>query len=185
MVNVSVRPSRRAGVTAVHVVVENHSSERRRVRLAVACDAAVWPPRRRGVPEAGWDADGVTLTVAAGGVRGVGFATPAADVDVELVESTPRGGAAARGGVAGRDHTTDAEATDGPDGRRGDDGDGGQGVGGSARVDGDGGQGVGDSARVDGVVRALGSFAPPLAATPREDAADAPRSGEPGEGGGA
>ena len=140
MVNVSVRTSRRAGVTFAHVVVENPSSERRRVRLAVACDGAVWPPRRRGVPEAGWDADGVTVTVAAGGVRGVGFATPADAVDVEHVETTPRGDVADR-----------ARGTE------------------SGEASGSGtGAGVDETARVDGVVRALGSFAPPLAATPRE-----------------
>jgi len=140
MVNVSVRTSRRAGVTFAHVVVENPSGERQRVRLAVACDGAVWPPRRRGVPEAGWDADGVTVTVAAGGVRGVGFATPADAVDVERVETT------ARGGVTDRARGT----------RSGDSS-------GSTT-----GAAVDESSRVDGVVRALGAFAPPLAATPRE-----------------
>lgn len=145
MVNVSVRTSRRAGVTFAHVVVENPSSERQRVRLAVACDEAVWPPRRRGVPEAGWDADGVTVTVAAGGVRGVGFATPADAVDVEHVETT------ARGGVPERDRTTPPVGSTEPAG---------------ARDPNDGGD-VDEASRVDGVVRALGSFAPPLAATPR------------------
>jgi hypothetical protein len=139
MVNVNVRTSRRAGVTFAHVLVENRSGERQRVRLAVACDGAVWPPRRRGTPEAGWDADGVTVTVAAGGVRGVGFATPVDAVDVEHVETT------ARGGVPERDSVVES----GPTGESGE----------RANVD--------ESSRVDGVVRALGSFAPPLAATPR------------------
>lgn len=182
MVNVSVQSSRRSGVTVVHVVVQNHSSERRRVRLAVTCDGAVWPPRRRGVPEAGWDADGVTLTVAAGSVRGVGFATPATDVDVEPVASTARSGVAARDDAAVRDRAAGAGPTGSPDSGRGSD-DGGQKTGESARVNER--ARVDESARVDGVVRALGSFAPPLAATPREGATDAPRSGEPGEGEGA
>jgi len=143
MVNVTVRTSRRSGVTFVHVVVENPSSERRRVRLAVACDGAVWPPRRRGVPEAGWDADGVTVTVAAGGVRGVGFATPAATLDVDRVETTRRGG------ILDRERTTGSDGTGEASGE----------------------YGVDAASRVDGVVRALGSFAPPLAATPREDSA--------------
>ncbi|WP_323674379.1 hypothetical protein [Halorubellus sp. PRR65] len=137
MVDVSVRRSRRDGVTFATVVVENRSSERRRVRLAVDCEGALWPPRRRGVPAAGWDADGVTLTVAAGGVRGVGFATPASTVDVECVATERRGG---------------VDATD------------------PLRAD----SGERDGADVDGVVRALGSFAPPLAATPRETAGERP-----------
>lgn len=133
MVDVRVRTSRRDGVTFATVMVENPSSERRRVRLAVSCEGALWPPRRRGVPAAGWDADGVTVTVAAGGVRGVGFATPASTVDVECVATQGRGG-------------VEPEATT---------------AGGSAD---------GNAPDVDGVVRALGSFAPPLAATPRENA---------------
>jgi hypothetical protein len=140
MVNVSVRTSRRAGVTFAHVLVENPSGERQRVRVAIACDGAVWPPRRRGVPEAGWDADGVTLTVDAGGVRGVGFGTPTSTVDVECVETTSRGGVRERRRTTGSGSESESE--------------------GSACVD--------DSPSVDGVVRALGSFAPPLAATPRE-----------------
>ncbi|MFC6952246.1 hypothetical protein [Halorubellus litoreus] len=141
MVDVSVRESRRDGVTFATVVVENPSSERRRVRLAVSCEGALWPPRRRGVPAAGWDADGVTLTVAAGGVRGVGFATPASTVDVECVATEGRGGV-----------ESEAVAADGSEEPNAPD--------------------------VDGVVRALGSFAPPLAATPRENASPE-ESGEP------
>ncbi|WP_227133855.1 DUF7857 domain-containing protein [Halorubellus salinus] len=133
MIDVRVRTSRRDGVTFATVVVENRSSERRRVRLAVSCEGALWPPRRRGVPAAGWDAEGVTLTVAAGGVRGVGFATPASTVDVERVATQGRGGVEPEATTAAG--STDANAPD-----------------------------------VDGVVRALGSFAPPLAATPRENA---------------
>jgi hypothetical protein len=141
MVNVSVRTSRRAGVTFAHVVVENPSGERQRVRLAIACDEAVWPPRRRGVPEAGWDADGVVVTVAAGGVRGVGFATPADAVAVEHAETTARGDGLARDQVVESGPASPSGA----------------------------GADVDEASRVDGVVRALGSFAPPLAATPRED----------------
>lgn len=152
MVNVSVRTSRRAGVTFAHVVVENPSSERQRVRLAVACDGAVWPPRRRGVPEAGWDADSVTVTVAAAGVRGVGFATPANAVAVEHVE------AMARGGVPEYNRTTEPVGSGEPAG---------------ARESNDGPE-VDEASRVDGVVRALGSFAPPLAATPREGSERSP-----------
>jgi hypothetical protein len=133
MVDVNVRTSRRDGVTFATVVVENRSSERQRVRLAVSCEGALWPPRRRGVPAAGWDADGVTVTVAAGGVRGVGFATPAERVDVERVATQGRGGV--EPATVAEANSADASAPD-----------------------------------VDGVVRALGSFAPPLAATPREDA---------------
>jgi len=138
MVNVSQWTARRDGVTFVHVVVENESAERRRVRLAVDCDGAVWPPRRRGVPAAGWDADAVTVTVAGGGTRGVGFATPAATASVAVVD------AVGRGGVSASDSSAATSSASG-------------------------------SVDVDGVVRALGSFAPPLAATPREDEPTAPR----------
>jgi hypothetical protein len=129
MVSVSQRTTRRDGVTFAHVVVENASSERRRVRLAVECDGALWPPRRQGIPMAGWDEDAVTVTVAAGGSRGLGFATP---VDANAV-------AVAVEDETGRGRMDDAVTTD-------------------AEVP-----------SVDGVVRALGAFAPPLAATPREE----------------
>jgi hypothetical protein len=147
VVNVSQRTTRRHGVTFVHAIVENESSERRRVRLAVDGEGATWPPRRRGVPEAGWDEDGVTLTVAAGNVRGVGFATPAlvADDAVVVTASTPRGDVEDANASWGSTPTAASKSS-------------------------------GESTpSADGVVRALGGFAPPLAATPRESSTDAGR----------
>ncbi|NHN41786.1 hypothetical protein G9C85_09100 [Halorubellus sp. JP-L1] len=146
MVNATQCSTRRGGVTFVHVVVENESTERRRVRLDVDCDGAVWPPRRRGVPEAGWDADGVTVTVAGGRTRGLGFATPAATASVALVDVE------GRGGIAESDPLVESAGT--------------------------------DSVDVDGVVRALGSFAPPLAATPREKGDESRLDSNSGDGGG-
>lgn len=151
MVTVRQRTRNEGGVTFAHVVVENDRSQRRRVRLALHVEGAVWPPRRRGRPEAGWDADGVTLVVAGGDTRGLGFATPASvtgDV-VDVVADDPHG---ADGGATGK--RGEAQAADpGSDG----------------------------SLSTAAVVDALGAFAPPLAATPRADAngdgADAPGAG--------
>lgn len=73
MIRLDCTTARRDGVTLVTALVEN-DGPRRRVRLAAAGD--VWPPRNRGVPAAGWDDDGVTLTLDAGARRTVGYATP-------------------------------------------------------------------------------------------------------------
>jgi len=145
MVELTQRTTRRAGVTLVRAVVENESSERQRVTLAVEPDGAVWPPRRRGVPAAGWSGNAVALTVDAGNARGVGFATPE-PVDgraLSVASTTARG---RRGDAPG------VEAGSG----RGDD-----------PLEGASGERTESTA--DGVVRALGAFAPPLAAVPRAD----------------
>jgi hypothetical protein len=77
MVELDVQTERRDCVTFVAATVHNDGRTGREVTLRTGFDP-VWPPRRQGVPEAGWHEDGVTLTVPAGGTRGVGFATPAA-----------------------------------------------------------------------------------------------------------
>jgi hypothetical protein len=145
MLDVRQRTTRRNGVTFVYVIVENASGERRRVRLGVECEGALWPPRRRGLPEAGWDAEGVTVTVAAGSSRGVGFATPSTSASVTVE------GVVGRGGEGDATGSVDWSDRRGGTGRRSDDE---------------------EAARVDAAVRALGSFAPPLAATPREPVAE-------------
>lgn len=81
---------REAGVAFVVCRLVNDASVPRRARLVNRLDGPVLPPRRRGVPEAGWDADGVTLTVAADETRAVGYACPAPEADggppAELVD---------------------------------------------------------------------------------------------------
>jgi hypothetical protein len=77
MVELDVQTERRDCVTFVAATVHNDGRTGRQVRLRTELDP-VWPPRRQGVPAAGWHEDGVTFTVPAGRTRGVGFATPAA-----------------------------------------------------------------------------------------------------------
>lgn len=76
MVTIDATAERREGVTFVAAVVRNGSDQRRRVRVESRLDGPVWPPRRRGVPERGWDADGVTVRIPPGERRALGFATP-------------------------------------------------------------------------------------------------------------
>lgn len=76
-----------AGVT--FVTCRMFSSSPREVRLRNELDGPVWPPRRRGVPAAGWDEDGVTIRVE--GTVGVGYACPApvAEPPVTVAETIP------------------------------------------------------------------------------------------------
>lgn len=82
---------REAGVTLVELTVTNDAAGPRRVR--VRSTVPVLPPRRRGVPAAGWteDADDevVVLELAPGERRGVGYASPSvAEPPAELLEAT-------------------------------------------------------------------------------------------------
>jgi len=63
------------GVTLVSLVVESETAER--VRVTNCLDGPVWPPRRQGVPEEGWDEEGYEGTVEAGGRLLLGYASPA------------------------------------------------------------------------------------------------------------
>ena len=102
----------RAGdASLVRCRVHNDGGVARRVRIESRFDAPVLPPRRAGVPEGDWDADGVTLRIGPGERCGVGFAAPSLPVDppVEVGNVEPldpdecaRGesGAAAGGGAA-------------------------------------------------------------------------------------
>lgn len=76
--------------TLVELLVSNDRSPMR-VRIANRLDGPVWPPRRRGVPASGWDADGVTCTLSSGERRGLGYASPAspADPPAEIVRTEP------------------------------------------------------------------------------------------------
>lgn len=79
--------TREGEVSLVSVVLR--SSRARRVRIRPTVEGPVWPPRRRGVPAAGWD-DGEFEGVVEGR-RAVGFATPAdlSDGPVEVRWSGP------------------------------------------------------------------------------------------------
>lgn len=84
-----------AGVWFVGCRVHNRADVSRRVRLRSRLDGPVFPPRRSGVPEAGWDATGVTLCLDPAERRATGFAVlapsdePPADPPVEVVDHEP------------------------------------------------------------------------------------------------
>src|SRR6056297_260485 len=109
----------RAGdASLVRCRVRNDGAVARRVRIESRFGAPVLPPRRAGVPEGDWDADGVTLRIGPGERRGIGFAVPSPPVDppVEVGAVEPldpdecaRGEpAAAGGGGAAESAATDA-----------------------------------------------------------------------------
>ncbi|MFD1570944.1 hypothetical protein [Halorubrum laminariae] len=72
---------RDGGASLVRCRVRNDEAVPRRVRLDSRLDGPVLPPRRRGVPEAGWDATGVVVRLAPGKSRAVGFAALADPVE--------------------------------------------------------------------------------------------------------
>lgn len=95
-----------AEMTLVTVRVRNEAPVARRVRVRNLLDAPVCPPRREGVPEAGWDDEGYEGVVPAEGTVAVGYACPVAsdgrdDSDPVAVESLGR--------------TDDADDADGSD----------------------------------------------------------------------
>jgi hypothetical protein len=67
----------RDDVTLVTVDLRNPSPVDRRVRVTNRLDGPVLPPRRAGVPAAGWDESGFAGVVPAGGRRALGYACPA------------------------------------------------------------------------------------------------------------
>jgi len=88
MLELDWRVHEAADATLVAAVVESAAPTARRVRIKSRLDGPVWPPRRRGVPERGWDGDVFEGVVQARGRLPFGFATPA-DPDeppVELVD---------------------------------------------------------------------------------------------------
>lgn len=72
-------------VTLVHARLRNERSTDRRVRLRNRLDGPVLPPRRHGVPEAGWDREGTTTVVPASECVAVGYACPAPAADPPVV----------------------------------------------------------------------------------------------------
>ncbi|MGQ3329912.1 DUF7857 domain-containing protein [Halorubrum sp. FL23] len=81
---------REGDVSLVRCRVRNDDAVPRRVRIESRLDAPVLPPRRGGVAEEGWDEGGVTLRLAPGERRALGFAARAqpADPPVEVAEVT-------------------------------------------------------------------------------------------------
>ena len=62
--------------TLVTARLRNETGLDRRVRLRNRLPGPALPPRREGVPEPGWDREGVTVDVAAGETAAVGYACP-------------------------------------------------------------------------------------------------------------
>lgn len=69
------------GVTLVSLVVENPHDEPARYRLENDLDGPVWPPRRRGYPEPGWDESGYEGVLDPGERQALGYAVPADATD--------------------------------------------------------------------------------------------------------
>jgi hypothetical protein len=78
--------------TLVELLVCTDAPARGRVENCL--DGPVWPPRRQGVPEAGWDEDGFEGTVPAGERLVLGYASPAdpAEPPVRLSSSATEAG---------------------------------------------------------------------------------------------
>ncbi|MFB6180056.1 MAG: hypothetical protein ABEI77_10065 [Halorientalis sp.] len=90
MVSLACTTSREDDVTLVTARIENPDRPRR-VRVENQLDGPVWPPRREGVPAAGWTDDGFECLLAADETRAVGYASPAppADPPLLVVETEP------------------------------------------------------------------------------------------------
>ena len=165
MVSLDWRVDSRDGVALVELTVTNPTDAARRVRVANRLDGPVWPPRREGVPEAGWDDGGFEGVVAPGGRRALGYASPIPAAD-----------------FPGTDSGTDASVADSPaeivwteragETERAD-----------AAAESAAAASVGLSAvesgavsevepTPEGVVRALGDARPPADAVPRPDVGD-------------
>lgn len=63
----------RGGLAIVTGRLRNDSEACTHVRVANALDGPVLPPRRRGVPEPGWDVDGYTCRLEPGSTRAFGY----------------------------------------------------------------------------------------------------------------
>lgn len=77
------------GVTLVECRLASEARER--VTLEATHEAPIWPPRRQGVPAAGWDEPRWTGVVPADGPLALGYATPAepSDPPMRIVDSDP------------------------------------------------------------------------------------------------
>ncbi|SEF96430.1 DUF7857 domain-containing protein [Halobellus limi] len=97
----SVTTTSLSGVTLVQVELRSTVDADLRVRVANDLDGPVLPPRREGVPVAGWDADGFRGVVPGSGRLGVGYACPVSTPD----EGSPVGSDPARESPATVDGT--------------------------------------------------------------------------------
>ncbi len=111
MVSLTCSAAATDGVTLVTARLDG-TAVGQRVRLANRLDGPVWPPRREGVPEAGWDEDGVEVVVPADGTVAVGYASPAPPVEspVAVVERTVLDGDENGTGAGGDDPPTPESA---------------------------------------------------------------------------
>ena len=80
-----------AGATLVAVRVRNTAPVPRRVRVRNELPGPVLPPRREGVPERGWDADGFEGVLDADEERALGYACPVVAEDDSPVSVTGLG----------------------------------------------------------------------------------------------
>ncbi len=91
---------RQSGFTLVTAIVTNPHENPARFRLSNALDGPVWPPRRRGYPEPGWDEHGYEGVLAAGETVPLGYAVPAEPVEpparIEWTKPAPSGQPAAQ-----------------------------------------------------------------------------------------
>lgn len=78
-----------AGVTLVSVRVRNDTGIDRRVRLQNRLRGPVLPPRTEGVPEAGWNRNGVSVRVPSGETVALGYACPAGESDGDRSADPP------------------------------------------------------------------------------------------------
>jgi hypothetical protein len=89
MVTFDCRAERVDGVTLVTATVGD-VAEPTRITVRNCLDGSLWPPRKQGVPEAGWSDDGFEGVVSPG-TSALGYATPAplSDQPAELVRAEP------------------------------------------------------------------------------------------------
>lgn len=72
--NLTAAVEERNGVALVELEVENSTRTTRRVRIQNELSGVLLPPRRHGSVVEGFDEEGVTVTIAAGGHRAIGYA---------------------------------------------------------------------------------------------------------------
>lgn len=83
MVSLTCSAEARNGVTLVTARLDG-GGVAQRVRLVNRLDGPVWPPKRDGVPEAGWDGERFETLVPAETTVAVGYASPAPPTDSPL-----------------------------------------------------------------------------------------------------
>jgi len=89
-VRADVTTTATVGGALVAVTLRNDTAVAVRVRVENDLDGPVLPPRREGVPAAGWDEDGFTGVVPADARLGIGYACPNVDGDTAGPADTDR-----------------------------------------------------------------------------------------------